>query len=115
MSLTFYYILHVFSVLVLTGFTFQAFVAPAEQRGKLLALTGIASLVTLVAAFGLLHKQGLMSLDLPKWVYMKLVAWLGLSAMAGLAFRRRGLAGLLTIITLALVLFALYAVYQKPV
>lgn len=112
MSPTFYYILHVFSVIVLSAYTFQAFVAPAEQRKKLLAFTGIASLVALISAFGLLHKLG--HPMTATWVYLKFAAWLGLSALAGVGFRRRGAVGLLTVIALALVVLALYAVYVRP-
>jgi hypothetical protein len=112
MSLSFYHILHVFSLLVLTGYTFYAFAAPAEARKKVLIITGIASLLMFVSGLGLTTKllgvgQGVW----PVWVWIKLVAWLGLSALAGIGFRRRAAAPVLMAVALALVFVALYAVY----
>ncbi|MDX2188052.1 MAG: hypothetical protein SFV32_14050 [Opitutaceae bacterium] len=114
MSPTFYYILHVISVLTLTGYTFYAFAGPApETRRKVLALTGIASLLVLVSGFGLLSKVHGNQFHL--WVYLKLAAWLALSALAGLAYRRRSILGVLQLIGLVATLVAVYAVYSKPV
>ncbi len=112
MSLSFYHVLHVFSLLVLTGFTFHAFAAPAEARKKVLIITGVASLLMFISGFGLITKligtgQGLW----PAWVWVKLVAWLGVSAMAGIAFRRRSAATTLMLVLLVLLFVALYAVY----
>ena len=112
MSLSFYHILHVFSLLVLTGYTFYAFAAPAEARKKVLIITGITSLLMFVSGLGLTTKllgvgQGVW----PVWVWIKLVAWLGLSALAGIGFRRRAAAPVLMAVALALVFVALYAVY----
>jgi hypothetical protein len=112
MSINFYQVLHVFSLLVLTGFTFYAFAAPAESRKKVLMFTGIASLLMFVSGFGLITKvlgvgQGVW----PVWVWIKLVAWLGLSALAGIGYRRRAAAPVLMAVALALVFIALYAVY----
>mgnify|MGYP003344132975 CR=1 FL=1 len=47
MSPTFYHVLHLISVLVLTGYTFYAFAAPAESRKKVMIITGVASLLVL--------------------------------------------------------------------
>lgn len=114
MSITFYSILHVFSVLVLMGFTFYAFAAPVETRKKVLMITGIASLLIFISGFGLITKvlgtgQGMW----PAWVWVKLVAWLGLSALAGLGYRRRAKAPVFIAVAAALVFAALYAVYTK--
>jgi hypothetical protein len=112
MSLSFYHVLHVFSLLILTGFTFYAFAAPAEARKKVLIITGIASLLMFISGFGLITKlmgtgQGLW----PLWVWIKLVAWLGVSALAGIAFRRRAAAPVLMRVLIVLLFVALYAVY----
>jgi hypothetical protein len=48
------------------------------------------------------------------WVWVKLVCWLGLSAISGIAYRRRGATGLLGLITLALLATALAMVYVRP-
>ena len=56
MSPTTYHILHVSSLLVLFGYTFYAFAAPAETRKRVLVITGIASLLVLIGGFGLITK-----------------------------------------------------------
>jgi hypothetical protein len=107
-----YSLLHVLSIILLTAFTFQAFAAPTpENRKRTMMLTGILSLVALVAGFGLLAKLGY---GFPGWVVVKLVCWLGLSAMAGMAFRAPSKTGVLTTASVALLVIALYAVYYKP-
>jgi len=114
MSYIFYQILHVFSVLVLTGFTFYAFAAPAETRKKVLIVTGIASLLVFISGFGLITKllgvgQGMW----PLWALLKLAAWLGLSALAGFGYRRRAKAPVFIAVALALIFLAVYSVYTK--
>lgn len=114
MSPTFYHIVHVFSVLILTGYTFYAFGNPApEGRRTVLMMTGIASLLILITGFGLIAKMGYSMTQL--WIGLKIVVWLALSAIAGIAYRRRQIVKLLTVIASALLLVALYAVYVKPV
>lgn len=112
MSPTFYSIVHLISVLLLTGLTFQAFSAAPERRRFFLMWSGIASFFALVAGFGLLSK--LYSNTFHLWVIVKLVCWLGLSAMAGLAFRRRASVGLWAALTIAFVSVAVLMVYLKP-
>lgn len=111
MSPTVYSILHVFSVLVLTGFTFYAFAAPAEKRKKVMMITGIASLLALVGGFGLLTK--LYNNQFAPWVIVKIVCWLGLSALAGIGFRKRDKAPVFMAVVLALAFVAIFAVYTK--
>lgn len=113
MSPTVYYILHVVSLITLAGFTFYAFAAPAESRKRVMMITGIASLVALIAGFGLVSKVYNNNFT-QLWLGLKVISWLGLSSMAGLAYRRRNKAGLLMVISLALVVLAVYAVYAKP-
>jgi len=112
MSPTIYQFLHVFSVLILAGGTFYAFAAPEASRKRVLMITGIASLVALVAAFGLLSK--LYNNTFHFWVIVKLVVWLGLSALSGLAFRRRDKAGFLMVLTAVLLAVSVAMVYFKP-
>ncbi|MDA1114811.1 MAG: hypothetical protein O3A95_11005 [Planctomycetota bacterium] len=107
-----YSILHVASAMLLVGVTFQAFAAPeAGRRKKIVMASGILSLVMLVAGFGLLTKLGY---GFPLWVIIKLVCWLGISAMAGIAFRRPEKVKVLGIVTIVLLLVAIFMVYQQP-
>lgn len=111
MEANFYYVLHVISVVLLAGFTFGAIAAPDPgKRKRTLMMTGILSLVALIAGFGLLSKQGH---GFPGWVLVKLVCWLGLSGLAGIAFRGRP-KGALTLVAVALIAVAVWAVYYRP-
>ena len=48
------------------------------------------------------------------WVIVKMVCWLGLSGLAGMAYRKAHLRGVLSVVALALVTVALFMVYLKP-
>ena len=111
MSPTIYYILHVTAVVVLTGYTFYAFAAPADTRKRVMMITGIASVLALVAGFGL---QAKLNYGFPGWLIVKLVCWLGLSALAGFGYRRRGAAGMLAGLALLFAFIAVVMVYTKP-
>ncbi|MFA6960175.1 MAG: DUF1516 family protein [Opitutaceae bacterium] len=111
MSPTVYHIIHLVSLFVLFGYTFYAFAAPAETRKKVLMITGIASLLVLVSGFGLLHK---LQLGFPAWAIVKMVCWLGLSAFAGLGYRRRGATGIFAVVSIVLALVAVVMVYARP-
>ena len=111
MSPTVYHILHVVSLLTLYGGTFYAFAAPAETRKSTLMITGIASLIMLISGFGLLAK---LQLGFPVWVMVKLVCWLGLSALGGIGYRRRGAVGALKATALGLAAIAVVMVFTKP-
>jgi hypothetical protein len=111
MSPIFYYILHVISVLVLTGFTFYAFAAPAETRKRVMIITGIASFLVLLGGFGLLAK---LKFGWPGWVFVKIVCWLVLSALAGFGYRKRASAGALSGIATLAIIVAVVMVYLKP-
>jgi hypothetical protein len=112
MKIDLYHFLHVAGLLLLVGGTFYAFAASAESRKRVLAVTGAASLLMLASGFGLLAK--LYGGHFYLWVVVKLVCWLGLSALAGVAYRRRDRAGMLMGIAAALALTALAMVYFKP-
>ena len=112
MSPLFYYILHVVSLVVLTGYTFYAFAAPPETRKRVMVLTGVASVLALAAGFGL---QAKLQVGFPGWLIVKMVCWLGLSALAGFGYRRRAAAGMLAVVAIVLVLVAVTMVYLKPV
>jgi uncharacterized membrane protein SirB2 len=113
MNPSFYHLLHVFALLVLTAHTYMAFANPApENRKRTLMITGIASLLILVSGFGLMAK--LYDNHLAGWMIVKLFCWLGFSALAGFAYRKANMRGLLSFVGLALLLIALVMVYLKP-
>jgi uncharacterized membrane protein SirB2 len=110
MNPLYYYLLHLFSLFVLTAHTFMAFANPDPvNRKQTMIITGIATLLVLVSGFGLLAK--LHANQFEAWVIVKLVCWLGLSALAGIAYRRPHLRGVLAAIALGLILVALFMVY----
>ena len=112
MPIPVYQVLHVAGVIFLTAITFQACAArDQDKRKQHMMLGGIASLIALVAGFGLLSK---LNLPFSGWVIVKLVCWLAISALAGAAYRSPGKAGLFCKLTAALVLVALYCVYYRP-
>ena len=112
MSPTFYQILHILSLIVVTGGAFYAFAGAPETRKKVLMVTGIASILQLVSGVGLLHKLGY---GFPAWVIVKLVCWLALSALAGIGYRKREKGGLFMVIILLIVGVALVAVYKRAI
>ncbi len=112
MPATVYQLIHLVSLFVLFGYTFYAFAAPAETRKRVLMVTGIASLLVLISGFGLMAK--VYQNQFQGWMIVKLVAWLGLSALAGIGYRRRGAVGVLAVIALVLLVAAVAAVYIKP-
>lgn len=110
MNPLYYYLLHLFSLFVLTAHTFMAFANPdPANRKQTMIITGIATLLVLVSGFGLLAK--LHANQFEGWVIVKLVCWLGLSALAGIAYRRPHLRRTLATVALGLILVALFMVY----
>jgi len=106
------HLLHVFGVLVLVAYTFFAFAGAPETRKRVLMITGIASLVVLLT--GIRLWQGLFSFSAMGWVIVKLVCWLGLSALTGMAYRKRERAGTLKLVVLVLAFVALVMAKYKP-
>jgi hypothetical protein len=106
-----YSVVHVVAGFLLVAYTFQAFANPERGRRTTLTMTGICALLMLVAGFGSLAK---LNLGFPGWVVVKLVCWLVLAAMAGLAYRRPALRGLLRVVTIGVVIVAAYMVYFRP-
>jgi asparagine N-glycosylation enzyme membrane subunit Stt3 len=110
MNPLYYSLLHVFALFVLSAHTFMAFANPApENRKRTMIITGSASLLALIAAGGLMAKLGYSWGS--GWVIVKLICWLGLSGLAGIAYRRPHLRGTLALVALALTLTALVMVY----
>jgi hypothetical protein len=113
MAPTIYSIIHVVGVILLTAYTFQAFVAPLPHRARILRLTGILSLVVLFTGIGL-FLYGDLDDEMPIWLIFKLACWLWLSGLAGMAFRRPEKAQSFALISVVLIALAVFAVYQKP-
>lgn len=112
MNLSYFYILHVFSVIFMVAQNFFAFSAQrSERRKKNLMLSGIASLLVFLTGFGI---HGMLKMDYAGWFFVKILCWLILSALAGMAYRFTSKIKLLTIINLVAVLTAVTMVYLKP-
>jgi hypothetical protein len=111
-ELNFLHLLHVTGVLVMIGYTFFAFAGPAETRKRVLMITGIASLLVLLT--GIRMWQGMFSFGALGWIIVKLVCWLGLSGLTGMAYRKREKANLFMVVTLVLAITAVAMVYVKP-
>ena len=106
------HLLHVAGALVLMGHTFYAMAAPPETRRKVLMWSGGASLVMLLT--GLRMWQTIYGFAPAGWLVVKMICLLGLSALAGIAYRRRELAGVLAWVALVLAVTAVAMVYLKP-
>jgi hypothetical protein len=110
-SLNTYLVLHLSSIIVLLGYTFYAFAAPADTRKRVLMITGTAALLILISGFGMIER---LHLGFPVWIIVKLVCWLGLASIAGIAYRKRHLADLIMIIAFVLAITAVAMVYVRP-
>ena len=112
-KLLFYKLLHVFALIVLTAHSFMAFANPApENRKRTMMITGIASLLMLVTGFGMLAIEKIPFSS--GWVIVKFFCWLGYSSLAGIVYRKAHLRGLLSMISLTLILIALVMVFFRP-
>ena len=111
MKLAIYQIMHVGSMIMLTTFLFMAFANPApETRRRTLMWTGIFSLLMLIGGFGML---AVLKLGFPVWILIKLVCWLILSGLAGVAYRRPASMFTWKAIAWAALLIAVATVYLK--
>ena len=111
-ELSLLHVLHVGAALVLMGHTFYALAAPPETRKRVMIWSGMASLVMLLT--GLRLWQTMYAFAPAGWVFVKMACWLGLSALAGIAYRQRGRAGALAWIALVLAVTAVAMVYVRP-
>ncbi|GAB1489548.1 hypothetical protein MASR2M8_20010 [Opitutaceae bacterium] len=107
---TVYQIVHLASLIALTGGTFYAFAGSPESRKKVMMITGIASLLMFISGFGMLAR--LHANQFQPWVIVKLVCWLALSGLAGIGYRKRDNAPIFISIIAVVVLTALYMVYS---
>jgi hypothetical protein len=113
MKLQIYQVLHVASMVLLTAFLFQSFANPdPKKRKRTMMATGICATLMLIGGFGMVAT---MKLGFPAWIIIKLVCWLGLVSISGMAYRKPERIPLLTMVTIALVLIAIVTVYFRHV
>lgn len=106
-----YSFIHILSILLLTGSVFAIAANPQpHKKKKMMTVTGILSLLALVAGFGLMAKFGYSYSA--GWVIVKIIAWLFVTALAGMAFKKSK-SFTVTALTVA-VGIAVYAVYFRP-
>lgn len=105
------HVLHVIAAVALIAFTFYGFAGAPQSRKMVMITTGVATLLLVLT--GIRMWQGMYAWH-GGWVYVKIVCWLALSALAGIGYRKRESTGLFMTIILALVLIALVMVYWKP-
>jgi uncharacterized membrane protein SirB2 len=107
-----YFVLHVFSAILLVAFTFQAIAAPVEvNRRRLIRNTGILSVLLFVAGMGLLAKGEYENMG---WFAVKILCAIVLAGLTPMAFKRPERAGRLTLVAMVVVAVAVSMVYFKP-
>ncbi len=106
-----YYIIHVFSIIMLAGSVFYIAANPQKhKKRKMMIITGILSFLVLLGGFGLIARLGHSYTS--GWIIVKMVAWLFVSALAGMAYRKSK-SFVLSALTLS-VGIAVYMVYFRP-
>src|SRR5262245_15473805 len=111
--LPYYLWLHILSLIVLTAHTFMAFANPApENKRRTMIITGIASLLMFGSGFAMLALNKIPITT--GWVIVKFICWFGLSALAGVAYRKAHLRQALSLTALVLVAIAVFMVYFRP-
>jgi len=106
-----YFLIHVFSVIMLSGSILYIAANPQKHRKKLMmTVTGILGLLAFVGGFGLMERMGHSYSS--GWFIVKLVLWLFLMALAGMAYRKSK-SFVLSALTLC-VAVSVYMVYFKP-
>lgn len=90
---------------------FYACAGTPDTRKKALSWGGVAALLSLLA--GIRMWQGMYGFE-GGWVIVKLVCWLGLASITGMAYRKRAKAGLWMYLTIILSVIALIMVYVRP-
>lgn len=113
MSYEFYKILHLAGLVTLFASLGALAVVPNDRRKPFMALHGIATVVMLVAGFGLLARLGLMG-HLGGWVYGKIAIWLALGATPVILRRKPNLAVQVLIASIVLGAIAACLAILKP-
>jgi len=105
------HVIHVFSAIIMVATVFLATAGSANSKKKVMMWSGIATLLALLT--GIRMWQAIYDFT-GIWPIVKLVCWLGLSAFAGIAYRKREKAGLWINLSLILTAIALVMVYVRP-
>lgn len=104
--------LHLISVLLMSGVTFAAFAAPhPDNRHRMLMASGALSLLVFLSGFGVM---GVMGLGFPGWALVKVVCWLVLSGLTGMAFRMADRIPALQAVAAAAIVVAVVMVTYRP-
>ena len=112
MNYQLFLLLHLISVLLLSGVTFAAFAAPhPDNRRHYLMVSGVLSLLVFLSGFGVM---GMMELGFPGWALVKVVCWLALSGLVGMAFRMTGQIPMLRAVAVVAIVIAVAMVTYKP-
>lgn len=112
--LPYYQVLHILSLIVLIAQTFMAFANPQpETRKRTMMITGIAALLMFISGFGMLTINKIPFASTP-WIWVKTICWLGVAAMAGMAYRKAHLRTMLSLVTMAMLAVAVFMVYFRP-
>ncbi|MEE2636967.1 MAG: hypothetical protein VYE68_07010 [Acidobacteriota bacterium] len=112
MSYQIFLLIHLVSVILLAGVTFAAFAAPEpENRRPTLMVSGVLSLLVFISGFGVM---GMMGLGFPGWAMAKVVCWLALSGLTGMAFRMTAHIPMLRVAAVAVIVLAVVMVTYKP-
>ena len=102
-------LLHVTSVILLSCVTFAAFAAPhQDNRRTFLMISGVLSLLVFLTGFGILGGAP------PGWAMVKVVCWLVLSGLTGMAFRMTGQIRMLATVAVVAIVIAVAMVTYKP-
>ena len=111
MAPQFYSLLHVFSIMLLSGSIFYIAANPQKhKKTKMMIITGVLGLVAFVASMGLIGKLGYSFTD--PWILVKFVIWLFLMALAGMAYKKpKGFVIPALIVSIGI---ALFMVYYRP-
>lgn len=113
MSYEFYKIVHLAGLVTLFASLGALAVIPADRRKPFMALHGIATVVMLVAGFGLLARLNMMG-NLGVWVYGKLAIWLVFGAIPVVLKRKPNLAVPMLLVSIALGTLAAFLAITKP-
>ncbi len=105
-------LIHVTTVILLSSVTFAAFAAPnPDNRRTFLMISGVLSLLVFLTGFGVM---GMMGLGFPGWAIVKVVCWLVLSGLTGMAFRMTGQIRMLATVAVVAIVIAVAMVTYKP-
>ena len=103
--------MHVLSMVLMSGFIFQAFANPdPKNKKRTMMVVGILGILMLTGGMGMV---AVMKAGFPWWVIVKLICWLGLIVIAGQAYRKPEKIPMFTTVAILLIAIAITSVYFK--